>query len=69
MGSRPTAGHQTLDLSIGVRIPASQQMLISSALFEMAHSSSGPGRWPLTSVTGVRIPYALQSVVGICTEK
>ncbi len=26
----------------------------------MAHSSSGLGRWPLTSVTGVRIPYALQ---------
>ncbi len=25
LGSRPTAGHQTLDLSIGVRIPASQQ--------------------------------------------
>ncbi len=26
----------------------------------MAHSSSGLGRWPLTSVTGVQIPYALQ---------
>ena len=23
-----------------------------------AHSSSGPGRWPLTPETGVRLPYA-----------
>ena len=59
MGSRPTAGHQTLDLVIGVRIPASQQISRRS-LFEMAHSSSGLGRWPLTSATGVRVPYALQ---------
>lgn len=59
MGSRPTAGHQTLDLVIGVRIPASQRNSRRS-LFDMAHSSSGLGRWPLTSATGVRVPYALQ---------
>lgn len=31
LGSRPTAGHQTLDLSIGVRIPASQREFTNGA--------------------------------------
>ena len=49
------ARHTALDRAIGVRIPVPQLQQI----FNMAHSSRGLGRRPLTPVTGVRIPYAL----------
>ena len=56
--------------SLGVRILPRQRSLTAelisiidaSSLFihKLARSSSGLGRWPLTPVTGVRLPYALR---------
>jgi tRNA (guanine-N7-)-methyltransferase len=56
LGSRPTAGRQTLDLLIGVRILSPQPKFFNYYLPVLVPSSRGPGRSPLKAKTRVRIP-------------